>query len=252
MNASQIVRETGISRKRVDKWLRLAELPERNKMEPKMNSPAFFRDYLARRWASGCHHVKTLLAELRTRGYTGCFSVLARFVSGWRDPRQVAAPTSEQRRASQRDSFFTCWPSRFIPCGRGASVEAPASLNAGPGAQGGCFEEVLPSFCPDARFGDAVPRNPSVRLGKRADRMDSQSKELRHLLSQEICQDTSPGLERGSKLSEGVVQQWPGGRAHQPVENAQAADVRSRRFRIAPRWSAPFCCSIALCALHQT
>ena len=49
-NASQIVRETGISRNRVDKWLRLAELPERNKMEPKMNSPAFFRDYLARRW----------------------------------------------------------------------------------------------------------------------------------------------------------------------------------------------------------
>ena len=69
MNGSQIVRETGISRKRVDKWLRLAELPERNKMEPKMNSPAFFRDYLARRWAAGCHHVKTLLAELRTRGY---------------------------------------------------------------------------------------------------------------------------------------------------------------------------------------
>jgi transposase len=97
MNASQIVRETGISRKRVDKWLRLAELPERNKMEPKMNSPAFFRDYLARRWAAGCHHVKTLLAEVRTRGYTGCFSVLARFVSCWRAPRQGAVPTSEQR-----------------------------------------------------------------------------------------------------------------------------------------------------------
>jgi transposase len=59
MNASQIVRETGISRKRVDKWLRLAELPERNKMEPKMNSPAFFRDYLVRRWTAGCRHVKT-------------------------------------------------------------------------------------------------------------------------------------------------------------------------------------------------
>ena len=100
MNASQIVRETGISRKRVDKWLRLAELPERNKMEPKMNSPAFFRDYLARRWAAGCHHVKTLLAELRTRGYTGCFSVLARFLSGWRSPRQGAIPTSQQRTAA--------------------------------------------------------------------------------------------------------------------------------------------------------
>ena len=100
MNASQIVRETGVSRNRVDKWLRLAELPERNKMEPKMNSPAFFRDYLARRWAAGCHHVKTLLAELRTRGYTGCFSVLARFLSGWRAPRQGAVSTAEQPKAT--------------------------------------------------------------------------------------------------------------------------------------------------------
>ncbi len=63
MNASQIVRETGISRKRVDKWLRLAELPERNKMEPKMNSPAFFRDYLARRWATGCHRLYQRVAD---------------------------------------------------------------------------------------------------------------------------------------------------------------------------------------------
>ena len=87
-NASQIVIETHLSRKRVDKWLRLAELPERNKMEPKKNSPAFFRDYLARRWKTGCHHVKTLLGELRTHGYTGCFSVLARFLSPWRDQRR--------------------------------------------------------------------------------------------------------------------------------------------------------------------
>jgi hypothetical protein len=43
MNASQIVRETAISRKRVDKWLRLPALPERNKMEPKVDSPALSR-----------------------------------------------------------------------------------------------------------------------------------------------------------------------------------------------------------------
>jgi hypothetical protein len=97
MNVSQIVRETGISRKRVDKWLRLPESPERNKMEPKADSPAFFRDDLARRWSAGCHHVKTLMAELRTRGYTGCFSGLARFVSGWRTREQGAAPQLEQQ-----------------------------------------------------------------------------------------------------------------------------------------------------------
>jgi hypothetical protein len=97
MNVSQIVRKSGISHKRVDKWLRLSELPERNKMEPKMDSPAFFRDYLVRRWSAGCHHVKTLMAELRKRGYTGWFL----FVSGWRTHEQGAAPKSEQQAATE-------------------------------------------------------------------------------------------------------------------------------------------------------
>jgi hypothetical protein len=36
-----------------------------------------------------------------------------------------------------------------------------------------------------------------------------------------------------------------GGRPHQPAENAQAADVWSRRLRIASRSSAPLYCSLA-------
>ena len=120
MNVSQIVRKTGISRKRVDKWLRLSELPERNKMEPKMDSPAFFRDYLVRRWSAGCHHVKTLMAELRTRGYTGCFSGLARFVSGWRTHEQGAAPNRSNKQQRKKRfpyrlaiTFHLVWPRRF-------------------------------------------------------------------------------------------------------------------------------------------
>ncbi len=84
-NVSEIVRQIGISRKRVDKWLRFAELPARNKMAPKPDSPAFFGDYLAKRWSNGIQHVRTLLAELRHLGYTGCFSGLARFLSRWRE-----------------------------------------------------------------------------------------------------------------------------------------------------------------------
>jgi len=89
-NGSQIVRETGISRSRLDKWLRFEELPERNKMAPKPDSPAFFRDYLAMRWKAGCSIVRILFDELRPMGYTGCFSGLARFVSSWRTGEQVA------------------------------------------------------------------------------------------------------------------------------------------------------------------
>ena len=79
------MRQTGISRKRVNKWLHFAELPARNKMASKPDSPAFFCDYLAQRWSSGIQHVRTLLAELRLLGYTGCFSGLARFLSRWRE-----------------------------------------------------------------------------------------------------------------------------------------------------------------------
>ena len=131
--------------RRVDKWLRFSELPERNKMEPKMDSPAFFRDYLVRRWSAGCHHVKTLLAELRKRGYTGCFSGLARFVSGWRTHEQGAAPKSEQQAATEETLSLSVGhhvSSRVAA----ALLVKPRPLNTGSGTQARCFEEVLPGF----------------------------------------------------------------------------------------------------------
>lgn len=85
--ASQIMRETGLKRRRVDKWIRHTELPERNRMEPRINSPAYFQEYLAQRWKQGVQHGRTLLKEIRAQGYTGCFSGLARFLSAWRQPR---------------------------------------------------------------------------------------------------------------------------------------------------------------------
>jgi hypothetical protein len=61
-------------------------------MEPRRDSPAFFRDFLARKWASGCHRLKTLLADVRPLGYTGCLSGLAKFVSPWRRREQAPRP----------------------------------------------------------------------------------------------------------------------------------------------------------------
>jgi transposase len=43
---SCIVRETGISRKRVTAWVGLVELPERNQMEPSRRTPAFYQEHL--------------------------------------------------------------------------------------------------------------------------------------------------------------------------------------------------------------
>ena len=81
---SSIVRETEIGRKRVTAWVGLAELPERNKMEPNLCTPVFYQDHLAKRWAEGCRHGRMLMKEIQEIGYTGCFSYLARFLAPWR------------------------------------------------------------------------------------------------------------------------------------------------------------------------
>jgi len=67
--ASAIVRETGVGRRRVDKWIRCTQLPTRNEMEPKPTSPRFFAAHLQRRWAEGCHEGPRLLTEIRALGY---------------------------------------------------------------------------------------------------------------------------------------------------------------------------------------
>jgi transposase len=94
LKASQIARHLGLNRRRIDRWLRLDTLPERNRMEPRPRMVEWFHDYLRQRWAAGCRHGRTLLAEIRERGYVGAFSVLARFLSAWRQPPSKAAESA--------------------------------------------------------------------------------------------------------------------------------------------------------------
>jgi hypothetical protein len=57
-SAQAIMRETGIGRTYVTKWLRLNDLPDRNQMEPRIGMPAFYRAHLHRRWGEGCQSVR--------------------------------------------------------------------------------------------------------------------------------------------------------------------------------------------------
>jgi transposase len=91
-SASAIVRETGVGRRRVDKWIRCRQLPTRNEMEPKPTSPRFFATHLQRRWAEGCHEGPRLLEEIRALGYRGCYSSLAKFIARWRDLEPESRP----------------------------------------------------------------------------------------------------------------------------------------------------------------
>jgi hypothetical protein len=52
--AQAIMRETGLGRAYVRKWIHLSELPTRNRMAPRPGIPDFFQEYLRRRWTKGC------------------------------------------------------------------------------------------------------------------------------------------------------------------------------------------------------
>jgi len=82
MKVSQIARQLGLCRRRIDKWIQLDELPERSRMQPRSGMPESFRDYLRQRWEAGCRHDRTLLAEIPKLGYVGCYSGLNSFGRG--------------------------------------------------------------------------------------------------------------------------------------------------------------------------
>jgi Transposase len=60
---ADIVRMSGLSRKRVDKWVRLDRLPERNVMAPKPSSPSLYHAHLAQRWAEGVTKIRVRWAR---------------------------------------------------------------------------------------------------------------------------------------------------------------------------------------------
>jgi hypothetical protein len=93
LSAAAIMRETGIGRKSVLTWIRLRELPFRNRMEPRPGMPEFCREYLWRRWTEGCQSVKRLMAEIQQLGYVGGYAGLAKLVARWRyDAASLARP----------------------------------------------------------------------------------------------------------------------------------------------------------------
>jgi hypothetical protein len=55
----EIALELGLGRRRVERWVRLIVLPERNAMAPKACTPAYHEAFLARRWADGTTAVLT-------------------------------------------------------------------------------------------------------------------------------------------------------------------------------------------------
>jgi transposase len=93
MRVADIARQLKLNRRRLDKWVRLEVLPERNGMELKPSTPASHHAYLVRRRAEGVTTVRCLFDEIRPLGYTGSFSQLARYLA---DLRRQSEPADTQ------------------------------------------------------------------------------------------------------------------------------------------------------------
>ena len=90
-----IATEIGVGRRTIAKWMKVDDLPDRQRSMLKPSSPLYFQEYLARRWAEGDRVGRRLLHDVRRRGYLGSLSHLERLLSTWRrrDNASAGAPT---------------------------------------------------------------------------------------------------------------------------------------------------------------
>ena len=97
-----IGRELNIQRKTIRRWLRTGQFPERKRPSGRRQRVADFTDYLHQRWDEGCHNATRLLQEIRDRGYTGCRSMVAKFVAGWRQTARPAVKLNAPERIAPK------------------------------------------------------------------------------------------------------------------------------------------------------
>ena len=104
LNNQQIMRLTGVGRRRVETWTRSGHLPERQRLRPRVGMPESFRDYLWQRWQQGCHSVRQLLSEIRPQGYRGGYSGLARLLVAVLRSSSSACPASADHEVDEKGS----------------------------------------------------------------------------------------------------------------------------------------------------
>lgn len=73
-----------VDRRTVRRWIRAGAFPERQPQPPRRTNVQRFEEYLQRRWGEGCHNATRLFQELRSQGYRGGRSMVARHVTRWR------------------------------------------------------------------------------------------------------------------------------------------------------------------------
>ena len=88
--------EIGVGRRTIAKWVKLDDLPDRQRSMLKPSSPLYFQEFLARRWAEGDRAGGRLFHDVRRRGYLGSLSHLERLLSTWRRRDSASAGARTQ------------------------------------------------------------------------------------------------------------------------------------------------------------
>ena len=221
MRAFEIVKATGISRGRVDKWLRLDECPPQGKMAPRPGMAESFREELRQLWDQGCQNGKQLFAEMRQRGYIGSYTELLRLLAEWRPGKTaLVQPISSTPK---------------VVAMRHVSPQEAAALLSKPTSMLNERQTKIVEVLKRTRdfaimrhlvmsFRSILRRRKVVSLKRWLEKTKAAGIPALNRFVRQLKKDW-PAVERGSKR----LEQWSHRRAHQSIEDAEAANVRKSR-----------------------
>ena len=227
----EIARKLDLGRRRVERWVRRIDLPDRNTMASKPSTPAYFGALLARRWAEGITKVRHLFDEIRRHGYTGSYSSgtfprslaqLRAFIRWRRAGACRAGGASTGPRTNIGSDDRSC----DLAADRGGALrQTPWPDDRSAGRQRRCPEGGVGGLHRDAAPGDAVSRPASRWNAGEAGCLADRRTRVRHLRDAAFCEDDTPGPRCCSERCVGTVEQ--------PVAGSQLAP---RVKQTLPRW----------------
>ena len=233
----EIARKLGLGRRRVERWVRRIDLPDRNTMASTPSNPAYFSVLLERRWAEGITKVRHLLDEIHRRGYTGSFTHLARFLSPWRNGDPSLKGVEQEEPAPVRVRMLDPMTGRVISPLTAAAlcVKPRGQMTARQVVTVDALKAASPEFTAMRRL--AMRFRGLLRGGavRRIGRMAGRRASIWNLRNAAIREDDPSGHRGCPQRSVGAVEQRADRRTDQQAEDPQASHVWPRQRRPAPR-----------------
>ena len=214
MKVSEIAGHLGINRRRIDKWVRLAEFPERSRMDPRPGMVESFREYLRERWEQGCPPWPGALGGNPATGlhrllHAACPVALAVAPAEARIGSSESHPTADitgpgSERAIGATDFTT--GSRRAAEQTAAGFDRPASRDRR------CSERTVPGLCGNAEADFWLSRHPAPRQGNNVAWMVGGSAADRNPRDRALCPDGQAGPRGGRVSRDGEMEQRAGGK----------------------------------------